>query len=75
MDQKDQERIVNELCASIRDGIVQKIRTGNVPVSWDGHQLRLLVEQHAKEYAERSRRALGRKGIKDFNNDVAVNNL
>lgn len=75
MEMIEQIRIVNELFDAMQTKIVGQLVSQKIPAEWDGHQLRMLVALHAKENAERSVRAVGKKGVEDFANTVIVMNL
>lgn len=47
MNAKDKRRFIRELCNRIRDEMISKV--ANMPEEWDGHELRALLEDFAKE--------------------------
>lgn len=75
MKRSDQKRIVKDLLEATRRKITFQIDHGQVPEEWDGNHLRLLVEHNAVGDAARARVSLGTRGVREFENDVAVRNL
>ena len=70
MDKANQERIINELCNSLRKGLLDKLPS--IPEEWDGIDLRnWMVDYVATNYTYKI--PLWRK--RRLNNDIIVKNL
>lgn len=70
----EQKRFIKDLCGNIESDIRSKIAAGKIPTEWDGHELRQLVADKAKEAA--SRVMVDNKRRRDeYENTVIVNNL
>ena len=75
MTRNEQIKFVRELSRNIVNDAVQHIKSGSVPDTWDGHELRALLADKFSESAAMSavRRAprLGR--ARNYRNTVLVN--
>jgi len=77
MNRSEQKNFVREHLASFAHDLCRRIDLGHIPLEWDGHELRCVVAEKAKEAARFSdiRRHPHCKRAKDYRNIVAVNNL
>lgn len=49
MTKAQQKQFVKGMSKTIADDIIRAITSGNIPATWDGHELRmLLAERHAQ---------------------------
>ena len=51
MTKQQQQNLVRELAATLAEGICDRIAASQVPEAWDGHELRCLFADKAKEAA------------------------
>lgn len=77
MTRTQQVKFVRDLSKSIADSIIKQINTGKIPENWDGHELRVLLEEHHSQSAGMSaiRRDGRSKLAMSYRNTVLVNNL
>jgi hypothetical protein len=77
MTKTQQTKFVRDLSKTVADSIITQIKTGKIPDSWDGHELRVLLEEKHGESAGMSAiRLEGRsKRAMAYRNTVLVNNL
>lgn len=71
MTKDEQKEFATQLCASIKDKILDDITAGRVPENWDGHELRALIALRAKAAVYRMDAGHRRA----FNGTVLINNL
>ncbi len=71
--QQAQTMLVIELCYNVRDSVLEQIKAGKVPKSWDGHELRQLLADRFAASAGTMRP--GSKKRKEYENTKLVNNL
>lgn len=69
----EQITFIRDLSSSILTSIEYQIRKGKIPPTWDGLELRLLLEYRFKQSANLVKK--NRRLIREFNNTVIVNDL
>jgi len=76
MNTREQIRFVKQLSKNIALSICDQIKSGKIPASWDGHELRQLLADRHQESADigvgRNRRS-GR--YRDYHNHKIINLL
>ncbi len=73
MTREEQITFVRDLTANILASVEYQIREGKIPPTWDGLELRLLLEYRFKQSANLTKRNRGL--VREFNHTVIVNNL
>ncbi len=71
MTRQDQKRIVKELVTDVSNKVLTLIADGNIPDSWDGHELREYV---AEQFNQR-RGNLNRSRKESYNNTILTKGL
>ena len=69
MEKSKQKRIIRELASNIADEITAKIADGEIPVEWDGRELRQLFADKASDATFNFRKDLKRR-YRDYRNFV-----
>lgn len=64
-------KLVRDLTASVLKTVEGHIRSGRIPETWDGHELRAYLAEKFEE----SKASMDGRRLKDYKNDVIVNNL
>ena len=79
MNRREQGRFVNELGARIVSEMVARIKAGDVPAEWDGHELRRWLADRAEQSASGTdcyhARGRARRRERDYENEVLTRNL
>lgn len=72
---EEKEDFITSICDNIRDGLLRSAK--RIPADWTGDHLRIWIVQEFEEETQvkRSKERLGRRGYKEYQNAVAVNNL
>lgn len=71
----EQIKFLRDLTGAVADGIYQKIIDDELPATWDGIELRMLLAEKFGAEAHRCADIMGRSRMKDYRNDVIVRNL
>jgi hypothetical protein len=72
----NQKQIVADICDGLRNDLFKHLDAGRVPENWDGNELRQWISDYLEaNYNYRSMLRFGRKRMKDYRNDVLINNL
>lgn len=77
MTRRDQHEFVRDLLHSIGDEIIGGIEEGKLPEEWDGHELRALIAEKARQSAAMSQiiREPRSRRARAYNNEVIIKNL
>jgi hypothetical protein len=73
MTKAEKMQFVLDLTESVRNEWQDKLKAGNVPESWDGHEIRQWLADKFDQ--ERTHLMGDRKRLNSYRNDVLVNNL
>lgn len=73
MTRRNQRRIIIELCNNLKKTMLTKLTDGDVPVGWDGHELRQWFADRAK--SDFQYHLMSAKRRRSYNNDLLVRNL
>lgn len=66
----EQQQFIEDACESLKEGMLAKLKF--IPDNWDGYELRQYIKDTAEEFACMK---MSPKRLKDYQNDVIVNNL
>lgn len=76
MNKKQKAEFVRRITSDVRDELLRKIKSGDIPDDWDGHELRqLLSDKFAAEVFDRVMGDKRGKRRKEYERICAVNNL
>lgn len=71
MNRHDQRRVLEELCNSLKEHLLDRI--DDIPADWDGHEIRRWFGERAKSECDYAR--MGPARVRRYNNEVLVRNL